>query len=161
MKKMKIVLPGIVLLVIFSNVTAFSQERVDDWYGKEMTELHAQLKYSEKHHGEKFKYKNYGDGKYSLTMTDYRGIKCEYVSLDFGYTVKYRIDHYSKKEYQDRVAMIKSHWVRDSHYYILKGTVVAMLDKKNHRIGFALLRDLTDIDVMFSSQDQIRVIDKY
>ena len=131
-------------LVLAAASEAASQERIDDWYGQEMTELHAQLKYDEKSHGDKFKFKNYGNGKHSLTMTDFRGVKCEYISLDFGYTVKYRVDHYRKKEYEQRVADIKATWRKEYNYYVLKNTVVAMFDSDKNRIGFALLRDLDD-----------------
>lgn len=140
--KLILVILGMNVLVLAAASKATAQERIDDWYGQEFTELHAQLKYAEVKHGEKFKFKNYGDGKQTLTMTDYRGVKCEYISLDYGYTVRYRVDYYSRKMYDQRVKDIQETWENRKGYYILRNTVIAMFDHKNHRIGFALLRDL-------------------
>lgn len=129
-----------VLLMAAGSVKA--QERIDDWYGQEFTELHAQLQYDKSAVGNKFKYVQHGNDKVSLTMTDYRGVKCQYISLDGGYTVSYRVDHYNGKAYPMRKEAIQRTWENRSGIYVLKNTVVAMFDDKHKSVGFALLADL-------------------
>ena len=131
---------NVFVLVVASEATA--QERIDDWYGHEFTELHAQLKYSAANHGEKFKYRDHGNDKVSLTMIDYRNVKCEYVSLNGGLTVKYRVDHYTRKAYANRKESIHSKWAMRDGYYVLRNTVVAIFDDKSNSIGFGLLADM-------------------
>lgn len=126
-------------LVIWAAGKSKAQERIDAWYG----EPFEQLIFSMQANKEKFKYKNYGDGKRSVTMTDYRGVPCEYVSLDEGLTISYRIDHYKRKQYAEREESIKRNWKHVGDFYLLRNTVVAMFDARKNRIGFARIEDIS------------------
>jgi hypothetical protein len=128
------------VLVVASEATA--QERIDDWYGREMTELHAELQHDYDRYGNHFEFKDHGNDRKSLTMIDYRGVKCEYVSLDGGFTITYRIDHYTKKEYASRIEFIKRKWEKREDAYVLQNQIVALFDDKKHRIAFAKVEDL-------------------
>jgi hypothetical protein len=131
-----------VLAILGGASNASAQERIDDWYGKEMTQLHADLQHDYDRYGSPFEYKNHGNDRVSLTMTDYRNVECEYISLDGGYTVTYRVDHYTKKEYTSRIEFIKRKWEKREDAYVLQNQVVAMFDDKKHRIAFAKVEDL-------------------
>ena len=130
----------VLLMTTASSVSA--QERIDTWYGKEMTQLHAELQRDYDRYGNPFEYKDHGNDRVSLTMTDYRNVECEYISLDGGYTVTYRVDHYTKKEYTSRIEFIKRKWEKREDAYVLRNQIVAMFDDKKHRIAFAKVEDL-------------------
>ena len=79
-------------------------------------------------------------------MVDYRNVTVEYVSLDGGWTITYRIDHYTKKEYEARVKSIKAKWEKRQDAYVLRNQIIAMFDDKRHKVAFAKIEDLKNSD---------------
>jgi len=122
----------VILLIITAKAAKAQAEDIDGWYGKPMKNLLIVLQRDY----DQYRVDTLSEKKIRITMVDQRGIIVEYISLDGGINVTYRVDRHRKQDYLARKLVIQNTWVYDNGEYILNNHVVASFDDENYRIGF-------------------------